>query len=99
MKKIQNFFSYAKVSELPTNQIFELFDLSNNGKDVSPYKIDYAVNKDILELKWRKLIAYSTSRMVYTSVGGYGVTYHSYVAREFRNRKETSKGKESWVKL
>ena len=49
MKKIQNFFSYAKVSELPTNQIFELFDLSNNGKDVSPYKIDYAVNKDILD--------------------------------------------------
>lgn len=47
------------------------------------------------ELKRRKLIAYSTSRMVYTSVGGYGVTYHSYVAREFRNRKETSKGKES----
>ena len=32
--------------------------------------------------------------MVYTSVGGYGVTYHSYVAREFRNRKETSKGKD-----
>ena len=51
MKKIQNFFSYAKVSELPTNQIFELFDLSNNGKDVSPYKIDYAVNKDILDEK------------------------------------------------
>lgn len=49
MKKIQNFFSYAKVSELPTNQIFELFDLSNNGKDVSPYKIDYAANKDILD--------------------------------------------------
>ena len=49
MKKIQIFFSYAKVSELPTNQIFELFDLSNNGKDVSPYKIDYAVNKDILD--------------------------------------------------
>ena len=42
-----------------------------------------------------KFVAYSTSRMVYTSVGGYGVTYHSYVAREFRNRKETSKGKES----
>lgn len=34
---------------MPTNQIFELFDLSNNGKDVSPYKIDYAVNKDILD--------------------------------------------------
>lgn len=39
----------SDVSELPTNQIFELFDLSNNGKDVSPYKIDYAVNKDILD--------------------------------------------------
>lgn len=30
--------------------------------------------------------------MVYASVGGYA--YHSYVAIEFKNRKETSKGKE-----
>lgn len=49
MKKIQNFFSYVKASELPTSQIFELFDSSNNGKDVSPYKIDYSVSKDILD--------------------------------------------------
>lgn len=48
MKKIQNFFSYAKASELPTSQIFELFDLSNNGKDVFPYKIDYSFRKDRL---------------------------------------------------
>ena len=49
MKKIQNFFSYAKASELPASRIFELFDLSNNGKDVSPYKIDYSFSKDILD--------------------------------------------------
>lgn len=41
-----------------------------------------------------KFVAYSTSRMVYASVGGYGFTYHSYVAIEFKNRKETLKGKE-----
>ena len=33
---------------MPTSQIFELFDLSNNGKDVAPYKIDYSFSKDIL---------------------------------------------------
>lgn len=48
MKKIQNFFSYAKASELPTSSIFELFDSSNNGKDVAPYKIDYSFRKDRL---------------------------------------------------
>ena len=48
MKKIQNFFSYAKASELPTSQIFELFDSDNSGKDVTPYKIDYSFSKDIL---------------------------------------------------
>ena len=42
MRKIQNFFSYFRASELPTNQIFELFDSSNKGKDISPYKIEYS---------------------------------------------------------
>lgn len=49
MKKIQNFFSYAKASELSTSRIFELFDSNNNGKDISPYKIDYSFSKDILD--------------------------------------------------
>ena len=49
MKKIQNFFSYAKESELSTSRIFELFDSNNNGKDISPYKIDYSFSKDILD--------------------------------------------------
>ncbi len=49
MKKIQNFFSDLRVSELPINQIYELFDLSNKGKDISPYKIDYSFNKDALD--------------------------------------------------
>ena len=48
MRKIQNFFSYFRASELSTNQIFELFDSSNKGKDISPYKIEYSFNKDIL---------------------------------------------------
>ena len=48
MKKIQNFFSYARVSELPTSRIFELFDLNDNGEDVTPYKIDYSFSKGIL---------------------------------------------------
>ena len=48
MKKVQNFFSYARVSELPTIRIFELFDLNDSGKDVAPYKIDYSFSKDIL---------------------------------------------------
>ena len=48
MRKIQNFFSYFRASELPTNQIFELFDSSNKGKDISPYKIEYSFSKDIL---------------------------------------------------
>lgn len=34
---------------MPTNQIYELFDLSNKGKDISPYKIDYSFNKDALD--------------------------------------------------
>lgn len=41
MRKIQNFFSYFRASELPTNQIFELFDSSNKGKDISPYYDTY----------------------------------------------------------
>ena len=48
MRKIQNFFSYFRASELSTNQIFELVDSSNKGKDISPYKIEYSFNKDIL---------------------------------------------------
>lgn len=48
MRKIQNFFSYFRASELPTNQIFELFDSSSKRKDISPYKIEYSFNKDIL---------------------------------------------------
>ena len=48
MRKIQNFFSYFRASDLPTNQIFELFDSSNKGKDISPYKIEYSFSKDIL---------------------------------------------------
>jgi len=48
MRKIQNFFSYFRASELPTNQIFELFDSSNKGKDISPYKIEYSFSKDVL---------------------------------------------------
>lgn len=48
MKKIQNFFSYARASELPTSRIFELFDLNDSGKDIAPYKIDYSFSKDIL---------------------------------------------------
>ena len=48
MKKIQNFFSYTRVSELPASRIFELFDLNDSGKDVAPYKIDHSFSKDIL---------------------------------------------------
>ena len=46
MRKIQNFFSYFRASELSTNQIFELFDSSNKGKDISPYKIVFYCYKD-----------------------------------------------------
>ena len=48
MRKIQNLFSYLRASELPTKQIFELFDSSNKGEDIAPYKIDYSFSKDIL---------------------------------------------------
>ena len=41
-------FSDLSESELPTNQIFELFDSSNKGKDISPYKIEYSFSKDVL---------------------------------------------------
>lgn len=37
MKKIQNYFSYLRSSELSTEQLFELFYKHNNGEAVVPY--------------------------------------------------------------
>lgn len=40
MKKVQNYFSYLKTSVLSTEELFELFRLHTEGKDISPYRFD-----------------------------------------------------------
>ena len=40
MKKVQNYFSYLKTSVLSTEELFELFRLYDEGKDISPYRFD-----------------------------------------------------------
>ena len=40
MKKIQNYFSYLKTSVLSTEELFELFQLYDEGKDIAPYRFD-----------------------------------------------------------
>lgn len=84
MKKIQNFFSYAKASKLPTSQIFEVFNLSNNGKDVAPYKIDYSFSKDILnecELGAYEELLKLNNEVALLSIGGKVVALIGYVVQ------------------
>ena len=40
MKKLQNYFSYLKTSVLSTEELFELFRLHTEGKDITPYRFD-----------------------------------------------------------
>ena len=40
MKKVQNYFSYLKTSVLSTEELFELFRLHTEGKNISPYRFD-----------------------------------------------------------
>ena len=84
MKKIQNFFSYAKGSELPTSQIFELFDLNDGGKDVAPYKIDYSFSKDILnecELGAYEELLKLNNEVALLSKDGKGIVLIGYVVQ------------------